>query len=68
MVKAIHWHEHWVTKNAKKKNEFENDFFKLMNDSVFKKTMENVRNYRYIKLVTPDKRGTRLVSEPNYLT
>ena len=39
-----------------------------MNNSVFEKTMENVRNYRDIKLVKTDKRRKQLVSEPNYHT
>ena len=50
------------------KNDFEKYFFRLMNNSVFGKTVENVRKQRNIKLVTTDKRRNQLVSEPNYQT
>ena len=50
------------------KNDFEKDLFKLMNNSVFGKTMENIRKHRDIKLVTTDKKISKLVSEPNYHT
>ena len=50
------------------KNDFQKDFFKLMNNSVFGKTMENIRKHRDIKLVTTNERRSKLVSEPNYHT
>ena len=50
------------------KNDFEKDLFKFMNNSVFGKTMENIRKHREIKLVKTDKKRSKLVSEPNYHT
>ena len=50
------------------KDNFEKDLFKLMNNAVFGKTMENIRKHRDIKLVTIDKKRNKLVSEPNYHT
>ena len=52
----------------KGKNDFEKDFFKLMNKAVFGKTMENMRKHRDIKLVTAEGRTNYLVSETNYHT
>ena len=50
------------------KNYFEEYFYKLMNNAVFGKTMENERKRRDIKLVAADKRRNQLVSEPDYHT
>ena len=52
---------------AKAKNDFEKDFFKLMNNSVFGKTMENIRNRVNVKLVNSEEKFKKLVAKPNYL-
>ena len=53
-----------LRKNAK--NDFEKNFLKLMNNSVFRKMIENVRQRREIKLVVTEQRRKKLLSEPNY--
>ena len=63
------WLKNMNTKlRTEAKNDSEKALFKLMNNAVFRKTMENVRKQRDIKLVKTDKRRNQLASEPNYHT
>ena len=47
-------------------NDFENDFFKLMNNSVFVEIMENIRKHRNIGLVTTEEKYLHMVMHPNF--
>ena len=51
---------------TKAKYDFEKDLFKLMNNSVFQKTMEILGKHRDIRLVSTDRKKCRLLAEPNY--
>ena len=66
------WLKPYIDMNTKlrkeAKNEFEKYFFKLMNNSVSRKTLENVRKHGDIKLVTTEEKRIKLVSERNYHT
>ena len=66
------WMKDYIITNIEERknadNEFKKDFYKLMCNAVFGKSMEQVRNHRDIRLVTTDKKRCQLVSEPNYHT
>jgi hypothetical protein len=64
------WLEKYIDLNTKLRtnanNNFEKDFFKLMNNSVFGKTMENIRKRVDIRLVTDETVAKKLAARPNY--
>ena len=64
------WLKPYINKNTylrtQAKNNFEKDFYKLMNNSVFGKTMENIRNRVIVKLVNTEEKLKKLVAKPNF--
>ena len=77
--KTVHWviefqHSNWMKPyimlntrlRTAAKHEFEKDFLKLMNNSVFGKTMENIRNHKGMKLVSSEQKYQKYVMKPNF--
>ena len=64
------WLEPYIDRNTKFRmkanNDFEKDYYKLLNNSFYGKAMENVRNHRDITLVNNENRGSKLASDSNY--
>ena len=67
------WLEEYINLNTRLRieakqsgNNFEVDFFILMNNSVFDKTLENIRNRVHIQLISSNKVAQKLAAKPNY--
>ena len=68
--KQSSWLKTYIDFNTRQRssarNVFEKDFFKLMNNSMFGKTMENLRNRRKVELVSAEKRFKKIVAQPTF--